>query len=229
MICPHCDIEFQAPNSNKPFVIPKSDDGEISIISWGYCPNKKCNQLIIMLNDGKMEKPNSKDFKIENVSLIYDNEQTIYPLILPQPIAPMPTEGMPKDIREDYMEARAIVEASPRSALALLRLCTEKLAIHLEAEGKNLDKKIDSLAQRGYSKETIQALDLLRVVGNSAVHKPQEIITNSETAIILFKAFNFVVNETIVHINQINELFDSMPEDIKRRNMNRFNKKDEGE
>ena len=60
-------------------------------------------------------------------------------------IGPLPVEDMPKDVKEDFIEARDIVGASPRAAAALLRLALQKLMPHLEEKGKNLNDDIANL------------------------------------------------------------------------------------
>lgn len=56
--------------------------------------------------------------------------------------APLPSEDMPHDIREDFQEARNIVNLSPCGATALLRLAIQKLMTHLGEKGKDLDQDI---------------------------------------------------------------------------------------
>ena len=74
-------------------------------------------------------------------SVWYD-ENLIYPK---SSFAPMPSEDMPEDVKEDFLEARNIVMDSPRAAAALLRLALQKLMIHLGEKGKNLNEDIANL------------------------------------------------------------------------------------
>lgn len=65
---------------------------------------------------------------LESISL-----KTIYPI---NATVAMPSQDMPDDVAADYLEARTIFEASPRSSAALLRLAIQKLCKHLGQTGK---------------------------------------------------------------------------------------------
>lgn len=86
------------------------------------------------------------------------------------PLAPAPHVDMPDEPREDYEEARAILERSPRGAAALLRLAVQKLMVSLGQKGDNINGDIAALVKEGLSPGVQQALDTLRVTGNNAVH-----------------------------------------------------------
>ena len=109
--------------------------------------------------------------------------------------APPPNPDLPTDILPDYQEACNIVGNSPRGAAALLRLCIQKLCRHLGESGKNINNDIASLVKNGLNPTIQKSLDVVRVVGNEAVH-PGTIDLNDkpETAIALFNLVNIIVN-----------------------------------
>jgi len=87
-------------------------------------------------------------------------------------VAP-PNSDLDEDIRKDYTEARGIVNKSPRGAAALLRLCIQKMCKQLKEDGKNLNTDIGNLVKKGLPVQIQQALDIVRVIGNNAVHPGQ--------------------------------------------------------
>src|SRR5438477_11629374 len=96
--------------------------------------------------------------------------QLVYPDVS---TAPLPNADLDQDIQDDYLEARSIVNKSPRGAAALLRLCIQKLCKQVRESGKNIDKDIASLVKKGLPVGIQQALDVVRVIGNECVHPGQ--------------------------------------------------------
>jgi hypothetical protein len=126
---------------------------------------------------------------------------------------PRPHVEMPADVRPDYEEARRIVTASPRGASALLRLATQKLADDLVAGSGRLDDKIGELVAQGLAPEVAQALDVLRVVGNNAVHAGEMSLDDDvATATSLFECINVIVEDRIARPKRIGGLFAKLPE-----------------
>lgn len=119
-----------------------------------------------------------------------------------------PNKDLNEEIKAIYQEAARIFLDSPRGASALLRLSLQMLLKQLGKEGKNINSDIKELVAGGLSPEIQQALDLLRVIGNNAVHPGQiNLDDNKEVALKLFKIFNFIANEMITKPKQIATLY----------------------
>jgi hypothetical protein len=130
--------------------------------------------------------------------------------------APLPNEDIPETCRNDYLEARKIANMSPRGAAALLRLCIQKLCKELGGKGENINNDIASLVVNGLPKRIQQALDVVRVVGNNAVH-PGEISVEDQpsTVAALFGLINLIIDNQISQPKQVSALFDALPEGAK--------------
>lgn len=141
-------------------------------------------------------------------------------------VAPMPSDDMPDDVKEDYLEARTILVASPRGACALLRLAVQKLVAHLGETGKELNKDIGQLVKRGLPLGIQQALDSLRVIGNNAVHPGVlDLKDDVATASALCGALNMTVDVMITQPKAIADLYSTLPETSKEQ----IRKRDSGE
>ena len=126
---------------------------------------------------------------------------------------PLPNEDLGEDIVPLYNEARAVASQSPRSAAALLRLCTEMLVQRLcEESNIRLNDGIAQLAQRGLPQQIQQALDTLRVIGNSAVHPGQlDLADDRETVERLFEILNLIANARITLPRTVRDFYDTLP------------------
>jgi hypothetical protein len=127
-------------------------------------------------------------------------------------IAVVPNDDMPADVRIDFLEAAEIVNKSPRGSAALLRLAIQKLMPHIEEDGRNLNTSIASLVKKGLDKKVQQALDIVRVTGNNAVHPGElDLKDDKATAMQLFALVNIVVQSTISAKAQIEAMYTSLP------------------
>jgi hypothetical protein len=120
---------------------------------------------------------------------------------------------MPEAVRNDYLEARDIVSKSPRAAAALLRLALQKLMPEIGRKGDNLNDDIGQLVREGLPVQVQQALDVVRVVGNNAVHPGLIDLKDDQiTALALFNLVNLIVDFMIAQPKRVLELYDSLPE-----------------
>lgn len=126
--------------------------------------------------------------------------------------APAPHPDLPDPIKADFEEARAISSQSPRGAAALLRLTIQKLCEHLGETGSNINNDIASLVAKGLPPKIQKAMDVVRVVGNEAVHPGEmDIKDDQETVEMLFVLVNLVVEQMIATPNRVNEMFEKLP------------------
>jgi Domain of unknown function (DUF4145) len=121
-------------------------------------------------------------------------------------------EEMPDTIKSDFEEAASIVDRSPRGAAALLRLSIQKIMPDLGATGDDLNKNIALLVKNGLETDIQRALDVLRVIGNNAVHPGQiDLKDDKATAIKLFDLLNLIVERRIATPKKIDALFEGLP------------------
>ena len=129
-----------------------------------------------------------------------------------------PNSDLPEEVKEDYFEAANILNQSSRGAAALLRLSIEKLVNSLDAKGKDLNAKIGDLVSKGLNPKIQKALDVVRVIGNEAVHPGQiDLTDDTETAQALFKLVNVIAEGMITQPKDVDTLYDNLiPESQKK-------------
>ncbi|MBI4548730.1 MAG: DUF4145 domain-containing protein [Ignavibacteriae bacterium] len=138
------------------------------------------------------------------------NNQLIYPDVS---MTPLPNSDLREDIKVDYLEARSIVNKSPRGAAALLRLCIQKLCEQLGESGKDINTDIGNLVQKGLHSTIQKSLDIVRVIGNDAVHPGQiDLKDDIDTANKLFELVNLIAQVMITEPKAIDELYTALPE-----------------
>jgi hypothetical protein len=144
---------------------------------------------------------------------LWIGEKMVYPVAS---MAPLPAEDLPANVKDDYIEARNIVNASPRGASALLRLSMQKLMPHLDEKGVNLDDDIRELVKKGLPITIQQSLDCVRVIGNNAVHPGEiDLKDDIETAKSLFDLVNLIVEYTITKPKQVEKIYSRIPKGAK--------------
>lgn len=231
--CPHCSAHaaqtwldlFARPrktDSLKPFVPVNVEDVDLSDV-----PEKHVGELrewvrrmvakeLFLAKDAtevyKLPEVNnlhmSRCFSCKKLSLWHHHE-LIYPR---RRAGAIPNPDLRQDIQDDIEEARAIIDASPRGAAALLRLAVQKLCVQLGEPGHKIDADIQSLVDKGMDPHLQQAFDAVRVVGNEAVHPGElDLKDDRETAIALIDLINIVAQELITNKKTIASIYARLP------------------
>ena len=176
---------------------------------------------------------NSIDLAIHNVSMshcyncseiaIWIYDKLLWPA---RGEAPLPNPDLPAEVRGDYDEAGTILDLSPRGAAALLRLAIQKLCVHLKEPGESINSDIAALVKKGLDPLVQQALDVVRVIGNNAVHPDQiELKDDRATAENLFGLVNLIAEIMISQPKHVNAMYEGLPEGAKDHIAKRDEKK----
>ena len=88
---------------------------------------------------------------------------------------------------------------------------------------RNINENIKALVSKGLPVSVQQALDVVRVVGNRAVHPGQIYfdVDDINTANLLMHLLNVIVERMITEPKEINELYQHLPENIRQSISNR--------
>ncbi|MCB5396102.1 DUF4145 domain-containing protein [Intestinibacter bartlettii] len=144
---------------------------------------------------------------------IYKDNIEIYPGLLD---TPEPHQNMPDTVKEIYNESREIFSKSPRAAAALLRLGLQILCKELGEKGKDINNDIHKLHEKGLDQRIINSLDIVRVIGNEAVHPGEiDLNDNKEIALNLFNIMNMIIEDTIaskIRNTHIEEMYRNLPQ-----------------
>ncbi len=188
-----------------------------------HCPH--CGVWAHQVWEGAYKEAQTRGFEeVKNLSFsvcwrcdgyaLWLDKKMIYP---EASVAPLPSEDMPPSVKEDFVEARNVVNASPHSAAALLRLALQKLMVDLGEKGKHLDQDIGNLVEKGLPEKIQKSLDSVRVIGNNAVHPGQiDLRDDIKTATSLFELLNIIVEGQISQPKRVNKIFDKLPEGAKK-------------
>lgn len=154
--------------------------------------------------------------------VIWIDDEYVYPDI----IAGEPNEDMPDGVKQLYNEAGLIYSKSPRAACALLRLAIDRICNELGETDRDINKNIGALVKKGLPTSVQQALDVVRVIGNKAVH-PGVIsfdVDDKNTAIMLMRLLNIITERMITEPKEIKFLYESLPDSTKEAIVKRDNK-----
>lgn len=197
--CPHCKSkttinkdDFSKDESN--LTISNADKEKSIDILWIVCPNPDCKKisLFISLYEYKY-KPHiwERGQKIRQWTLLPDSRGNVYP------------EYIPLAIRQDYEEACAILELSPKASATLSRRCLQGMIRdfwgvkkgRLVDEINAIEDKVDPL--------TWKSIDATRKVGNIGAHMEKDINliidVEPKEAKLLIQLIEMLLEEWYIH------------------------------
>lgn len=197
--CPHCNSVFPITNDTYCSSYPSFDyhlknhptsESEFSI-SFYKCP--KCGEYTIIAQGTG------------------DAVKTDVLFLKPQSFAKRFPEYVPEPIRNDYEEACAIINLSPKSSATLARRCLQGM-IHdfWDIHEKNLNAEITSL-QTKVSPTLWKVLDGVRKIGNIGAHMEHDINLvldiDPDEAVKLIKLIEYLIKEWYINRHEQEELF----------------------
>ncbi len=191
-ICPHCGV---VSNQDWNSLYSELDRRlKVNGLRLAYCQNPDCNEYSLWRED-----------------------EMIFPKKLTAPPAHI---DMPIEVKGVYDEAREVSSLSPRAAAALLRVSLEKLTTHLGEDNGDLNARIANLSKKGLPQKVIQGLDIVRIIANEGGSHAGEIdLTGKDSTAIVDKLFwliNFIVEKTISEPEEMDKMFESLPEGKKQ-------------
>lgn len=232
--CPHCgayttqhwfDVLSDRRKENSPPSIPGNEIRELLEQNSSLPDDVKrkhlewCDDMATGLIFFTERSTTYPDFTANNVYLskcyhckkiaVWVHSNLIFPA---EKVGEMPNQDLPSEIIRDFEEARSILGRSPRGAAALLRLCVQKLCVHLGESGKNIDDDIASLVAKGLNPLVQKSLDIVRVVGNEAVHPGVlDLNDDRDTASQLLNLVNSIADQMISHPKHVEALYEKLP------------------
>ncbi|HBH1340092.1 TPA: DUF4145 domain-containing protein [Clostridioides difficile] len=205
--CPHCGV------------MASQDWDKYDIIYSDFYDKYVLNATTLIKYSGEMKNLSISSCRNCQKIHIWYNGVMIFP---EKSTIVEPSKDMPEQVKEIYEEARNVYSKSPKASAALLRLALQYLCKELGESGKNINSDIANLVKKGLNSDVQKVLDIIRVVGNEAVHPGTiDLDDNSEIAFNLFSLMNFIVSETITRPREIAKLFDYLPDDKKEGIKNR--------
>jgi len=129
----------------------------------------------------------------------------------------LPNQDLPKDIIHDFEEARSIVDLSPRGRQRFCAFAFKMLCKTLGEKGDNINYDIASLVEKRLDPLVQKSLDIVRVIGNEAVHGGvMDIKDDKATALNLFQLVNEIAEQMISRTKRLKQMYESLPEDKRK-------------
>lgn len=202
-VCPHCEhAAFITAQQNMrtgsvTCAIDSADGQWLTYVRYIVCPNPACKLTTILLAFGNGD--NNSGY----VNWHHDpSNMRLRPVTYARP---MP-EYVPAAIRDDYREACAILDLSPKAAATLARRALQGMIRGFHGITRpTLAREIEELRDR-VDPLTWQAIDAVRGVGNIGAHMERDIDTiidvEPDEAVRLVRLIELLVKEWYVARHQ---------------------------
>jgi hypothetical protein len=167
MICPHCTVGVRLPISGSSEVYHvqhKSEKRWGYDIAHGFCP--ECSQLIVLIRHGSYWE---QDIGGETSRELFPREEeVIYPR---RRAKPLPSD-VPARYRDDFSEAFACLDVSPKASAAVSRrVLQDVLENHYSIGRGSLASEIEAfIARSDVPPYLSEQVDAVRNIGNFAAH-----------------------------------------------------------
>lgn len=198
-VCPHCEhaafvVSANTTSGSVASTLDSADGPWLAFVHYVACPNPACRLTTIHITIGN-------GAKAPNGYLNWTGEQQRMRFRPPTYARPIP-EYVPQAIREDYREACAILDLSPKAAATLARRALQGLIRGFFGVSKaTLAKEIEAIRDK-LDPLTWQAIDAVRGVGNIGAHMERDIDTivdvEPDEAVRLVRLIELLVKEWYV-------------------------------
>jgi hypothetical protein len=181
--CPHCGRPQVLTDANHDALahqlrLTELDIGDVAVeVVAQSCLNKECKKLTLVVN---LWEWLDRD---QAINTDYGKLLVHWHLMPESSALPQP-EFIPAPLRDDYFEACRIRDLSPKASATLARRCLQGMirdfcgisgsTLHVEVnELRSL--VVDGIGPQGVTRESVDAVDQVRKVGNVGVHMEQDI------------------------------------------------------
>jgi hypothetical protein len=174
MKCPHCErdvtIVSEKQSTSAHTVHFKNADGQKTLYSqWVVCPNNNCRKATLTI----WVKPTTGHQAF--LEPVQGSSVEIFRRVIPRSQARTFPDYVPAPIREDYEEACAIKEDSPKAAATLARRALQGIIrdFYRVKPGRLYDE-IEALKDK-IDEDIYESIDTVRRVGNIGAHMEKDI------------------------------------------------------
>jgi hypothetical protein len=211
--CPHCEahIVVSEDRMSTDFTVTTSSMQPAEGRQWGritffVCTNRKCQKTTLMVGLHEVAK--------DNLGNSIQGELIRHWQLVPWGNAKVFPDFVPLAIREDYAEACAIKDLSPKAAATLARRAVQGIIrnfwgitkARLIDEIRALEAMVGS---NGITQETVDNIDAVREVGNIGAHMEKDvdliIDVDPAEADLLIQLVESLIEDTYVERNRRQE------------------------